>query len=202
MRKLFLIAFFQIFFISSSLAQIGLEVNHYRPTGDMGDIMKPTASFEIFYAKDFDGLFRWRAGINAVFLKTRLDTIPTYGVMYDGGVTVLPGWEVYRAYRNFTVALGGDLRFFEHDKINPYIGADLSFGYIRYILDFFTANLAMGSDMGNLLHYGVRPRIGLEYHLTDKVVLFTQVSRNFYTVRGVGPQGYNSYGLGTRLNLW
>lgn len=180
-----------------SSGQITLEAQHYRPTGEIGDIMKPTVAFELSYCNDFNGFVRARAGVHIASLKTRLDTLPIYSTVYDGQTTVVPGFQYFETYRVNTIAVGADFRFFKHDKINPYIGLDATFGYIRFRYTYSSAT-SFGTDMGNLVHYGIRPRIGFEYHITDNIAVFTQVARNWYMVRYVGGQGYNSYGLGLR----
>ncbi len=207
MKKLFFFILFYFIFNNYSFSQLGLEVFNYRPTGYTGDIMKPTVGFELNHCKDFDEYFRMRIGLNFASLNSRLDTIPTYAVEYTIGggenIIVHPGYQIFDTYRINTLAIGGDFRFFKNDKINPYIGFDLTLGYIRYKTTFSIEGYHFGNDMGNLIQIGLRPRIGFEYHFTDSFVMFTQIVRNWTYVHESTPHNYNSFGLGIRINdLW
>jgi hypothetical protein len=199
MRKQFF-GVLMLAFVLNVHAQLGLRIFNYRPTGELGFIMKPTFSAEIAKQDGFDdGRFRSGFTLTYLVLKPRLDTFPIIGLMSSGsGDFVLPGKQVFHKYNIFQLGGGFDFAIIYKDPFYLYTGADLIAGgvSIDYYSETPTFEEKSYSGGGGLV--GFRLRLGAEYNLNDAFSLFFNANRSYFLVTESGYLSANDYGLGAR----
>jgi hypothetical protein len=198
---------FLFFFLFSSkifVAQYGLKIVRYRPTGDMGMALKPTFSGELTTKSFDDEDKKWkpRFGLGFIHFAPRLDTIPTNGVIVSSnGSTVTPGYMVIHKY-NIAYFYGGFDRQIKLSKIVfLYPGIDIGVGFIFLNYDSRTELISEQSYSGGSMYIGIRPRLGMEFKMNEKARLFFETVRNMNMIPHQSFFAYNDYGIGIRYNF-
>ena len=136
MKKIIFVFFILVGLRSS--AQVAFEMLQFRPTGQLGAIMKKAITGEILIMQDFDEDWRGRIGLSYVSLKPRLDTFPVTSVVISGstGTSVIPGYEVYHQYSMYVLSFGFDYNLLKKDHFFLYPGMDLLIGGTNSSYDY------------------------------------------------------------------
>ncbi len=191
----------------SSFSQISVRVFNYRPTGELGFVMKPLISAEIGYTQSFEesNSGRLRASFSGTFLKMtpRQSIFPISGVLTSGnGTTVLPGEESFQKYNMVQLFGGIDFAFMKKKKFYLYAGSDIIVGaasieYRSSVKTVIDESYSGGGYLG-----GFRFRLGTEYCINDHIGIFFNANRSFYLVsEPAGIFSANDYGLGIRYEF-
>jgi hypothetical protein len=188
---------------SSCFSQLGLEVFHFRPTGQLGDGFKPTFGGELSYLPAFESKMRFRGSIRLVYLKSRMDTIPIYAIEHTiSGSTVLPGYQTFDKYQILTFSGGYDYSFID-GPFYPYVGGDIVFGGVQAKGESYVQQLSLEYYTETSWMIGVRPRIGVEYEVSDQLGLFANITRSWFMNFSLGfrSHNFNTFGLGARYQF-
>jgi len=152
----------------------------YRPTGDLGAIMKKGISAELMHLDDHqEEEFRARYGIGAAFLKPRLDTfISASTSSINGQTTVHPGFQTYEKFNIGYGFIGADYIKETENRFKVYPGADVTVGY--YAFDYSLKN-SFKTETGNASYWysGLRLRGGVLYELNDFIYIHLEVNRSY-----------------------
>jgi len=183
----------------NSSAQVAVEVLQFRPTGQLGAIMKKTISGEVLIVQDFDDDWRARIGISYASLKPRLDTFPVTSVIISNTTTVIPGYEVYHKYNMFFISAGMDYDLLKGDHFFLYPGMDILIGGVNSVYDH--VGYTDGSTSGGDMFGGLKFRAGGEYEFKSKIRVFAELTRSIYLVQEQGLLNHNEIGLGIRFNF-
>ncbi|MCB0476355.1 MAG: hypothetical protein KDC69_11810, partial [Flavobacteriaceae bacterium] len=113
-----------------TFGQIAVRVFNFRPTGELGFVMKPTTSVEIAFQDRFSkrSTKRFRTGFSLQYIsmKPRLDVFPVSGVGSDAnGFRVLPGKQSFQKYAMIQMTGGMDYAFIHKEKLNVFAGFDI-----------------------------------------------------------------------------
>ena len=195
---------FSIFIVCSlkSSAQYAVKLIQFRPTGDMGMVLKQGFTGEIMYLEslDTDEETRMRYGISYISLKPRMDTFPVYGVLTDGsGTKVLPGYEVYHQYSLTTIFGGIDYAPIRKENYYVYGGLDIVFGGVDKKYDHHIESFTDEDFSGGVLMGGLRFRIGGEYMFSDNVGALFEVTRAYCYFEGESILSNNNIGIGVHI---
>ena len=200
---LFFINFLLFFGVKTSFGQVSVRIFDYRPTGELGFVMKPLLSVEAGFMQEFDKRIRSSFSITFLKMKPRMESFPVYGVLTDGnGTTVLPGEQSFKKYSLFQLFCGFDFAFIKTKKLFIYMGADIIVGaanvdYIYKIETYKDESYSGGGILG-----GFRFRLGAEYAINEKLGLIINANRNLYLV--AEPAAIflaNDYGIGMRYSF-
>lgn len=195
MKKTYFAIFLVVLSVSAT-SQFAVTLNHVRPTGYIGTFIKPAIGGEISYLDDFESPLRIRFSLALNPMKTRLESYPNYVVEYgSGGAKILPGVQTFTKYNINYAALGMDYSFTPKMDFSIYMGLDLLLAYIRAQGTSFVPSFVDETFSENLFILGFRPRIGFDYPLSEKVALFTEVSRSWHR----SAINYNTYSIGIRI---
>ena len=180
-------------------AQIAVKLLQFRPTGELGAVMKKAFTGEGLYMGDIEEVKRLRVGFSFVILNPRLDTFPVYAVQSGGsaGTIVLGGYQTFTRYNMALISAGLDFRAFNRDPFFIYPGMDILFGAIdmRYRTNYplyKDENFSGSEKIG-----GLKFRAGVEYKLSDKLGFFIEITRSVYLVEETGIFSHNDIGLGS-----
>ena len=182
--------------------QVGLKFTHFRPTGQMGAVLKPTIGAEVL-SKTFndDSKFIVRYGLTVGKFQARMDTFPDYGVISGQGTTVTPGFTVIHKYNLLTLTMGLDYTIQLSDKLSLYPGIDLGAIIIAMEYDSHTALISSEGYTGGGTGILCRFRAGIEYKVIENLGVFAESQRNLAFLVETGGMGYNDYGIGVRYNF-
>ncbi|HEU4716666.1 MAG TPA: hypothetical protein VFU15_02490 [Bacteroidia bacterium] len=188
-----------------SRAQIGLRVFNYRPTGELGFVMKPLFSAELSCIAPFeDGRWRTQFSLTYLRLKPRMDTFPVYGVVSSGstGTTVYPGTQSFQKYSIVQLSGGGDFAFIDKDPFYVFAGADIVVGGASVEYTSQVQTIKDESYSGGGILAGFRFRLGAEYDVNDQVGIIASANRNYLFIsEPAGLYGANDYGIGLRYSF-
>ncbi len=198
--KLYISLFF-IFISFGTAAQIAVKGIYFNPTSDLGVTFKKRFTGEILYLQeiDEDEIFRGRAGISYVPLKSRLDTFPVYAVKSGNGTSVLPGYEIYKKYTMGFLFVGVDWAFLNREPYYLYIGCDAMGGAIDVEYEASYQTYKDESFSGGLSMAGLRFRTGFQYDLNDHFSVFGEFTRSYYGIEETGFQSHYDYGTGLQF---
>lgn len=198
MRILF-VGFFLLFFSNSSFAQIGIRVFDYRPTGELGFVMKPLVSGEISWVEAFDGRMRSNISLTYLKMKPRMEVFPVYGVL--NGNYVLPGEQSFQKYSIYELMGGIDFACVQEEPFNIYIGGDLIVGGASIEYTEIIQNWSETSYSGGGILAGLRFRAGVDYSINDQMGLYFNANRSFFLIsEPAGIFSGNDYGIGFRYS--
>jgi hypothetical protein len=184
------------------LSQVGVKITHFRPTGDLGAILKPTIGGEVVW-KSFDeeAGFIIRYGLIVSKYQARMDTFPTYAVAHSNSTTVLPGNSVIHKFNMLSFTMGFDYMVSLSEKFSFYPGLDVGLQIVdmeyESIVETYIEEGFTGSSVGIV----GRLRAGTEYLILENLGLFAEVQRNLAFTVDNGGFGYNDYGIGVRYNF-
>ncbi|MBA3682313.1 MAG: hypothetical protein H0W73_14310 [Bacteroidetes bacterium] len=202
MKKIVVIILLLNFF--TAFSQVALKVIYVRPTGPMGMVVKPAIGGEVFFKafeEDQDENFIPRFGIGFIKFATRLDTFPVTGVITSNTTTVTPGYITYSKF-NMAYFFGGvEYRIKLHKKLYLSPGIDINVGSKSIS---YQAKYPLISDQGysgGSAYIGIRPRIGLDFFITEDIVVFSEATRNMNLVVKEAFIAHNDYGIGLRINF-
>lgn len=182
-------------------AQFGFRVYQFRPTGDLGYGLNRAVGVELGYMDDFeDESYRLRFGISYIKHSTRLDTMPGVGVKHAGGTTTVhPGYLVIHKYNRMTMAFGADYAFINTDKLALYGGGDVMASAIDMVYDAVTIGISERSITDTYGAIGFRYRLGFEYHLSESIIPFMEMSRSHYRLYRISDYSHTEISLGSRF---
>lgn len=190
----------------ASFSQVSLRVFNYRPTGDFGYVFKPTYSAELGFALPFseNRRVRFAASVSFLNLKPRLDVFPIYATVSGGGQpdAVLPGTQSFQKYNLFNLCGGIDIAIVNKDKFKFYLGTDINIGgsSVEYTSQIVTLSDEGYSGGGYLL--GFRGRLGIDYSLSEKFIIFASAQRSYFLLNEPATLGSaNDYGIGIRFQF-
>lgn len=197
------ILFFILLGSNLAFGQISVRLFNYRPTGDLGYIMKPLFSAEIGFQQPFDR--RIRSGFSLTFLKMtpRMAVFPTYGLLTDGsGTRVLPGEQSFQKY-NLGLLFGDmDFAFVQQDKFNIFIGAGIIIGAASVEYTNKVQSVIDESYQGGGILGGFRFRVGAEYIINDYFAITISANRSIFLVADpIAINWANDYGVGVRYSF-
>ncbi len=180
-------------------AQLAVRLLHFNPTGDQGILFEKRFTAEIMYMQDFaneGGSSRMRAGISYTPLKSRLDTFPSYAVQEGSGTLVLPGYEIYKKYDLISAFMGADWAVLDREPFYLFLGGDIMGGVVNMEYEANYETILDESFSGGLAMVGIRLRAGTQYMITDKVIVFGEVTRSYYYIEEYSFQSHYDYGIG------
>lgn len=187
-----------------SMAQIGLKLTQFRPTGDLGYVVERRWTPEFQYIQDFEDVTRMRFSFLYLNLQPRLDTFPTTGLISDGnGFRVLPGWQTFSKINMFLITGGIDwavVELFDYD-LALYPGLDIIFGGVNMEYESFTPQLVSSGFSGGFKIGGLRLRFGAEYAFNDHFGANLEWSTATYYQEEGGRYTFNDLGLGVRYQF-
>lgn len=186
-----------LLFCQTSWGQISVRPYYYRPTGDFGFVFKPAFSLEVGYMKSFEneGQLRPNFSVSILNMKSRMDTIPTYGVI--NGTKVLPGEQSFQKYFIFQLNAGLDYAFIQKKKISGYGGAQLIIGGVNVNYTSSVATVRDEEYQGGGIIGGLRFSLGTEYDFNDKMSVFVNANRSLFLVTDPFSLNWaNDYGIG------
>ena len=199
MKKLFLLFF--IFSSYLSFSQYGIKIIHVRPTGRLGNIVKPTITGEFLFKGFDDEDFIPRFGIGFIKFSTRLDTFPVQGIISSNSTTIVPGTLTYHKF-NFVYVYGGlEYKIKLHKKINLNPGLDINVGSKMVSYEAYYPLISSEGYSGGSVYVGIRPRICLDYFINEHAVIFIEAVRNMNLIPQEAFMAYNDYGIGFRYNF-
>lgn len=201
MKKIITLVFFLV--AINSFSQIGARFFQFRPTGELGAVMKKTFSGEILLMHEFEDRWRTRFGFSYISLKPRMDTFPVVAIMYSGstGTSVLPGYQTFHKY-NITLISGGvDFAILKKDPLFLYPGIDILAGGVHLEYDEYYETYKEGSFTGGELLAGFRFRAGAEYYVMKNAGIFMEISRNMYLITEQGFLSHTEIGIGFRYSF-
>jgi len=169
--KQFIFVIITILIWNNAISQIGVQISYIKPAGTYGYVFKPTLGLE--FNKEFserEDNFRLGLSVGVFHLATRMDTFPTYAIMYSSSTTLLPGYEIYKNYFSIPVGLNIEWKLGKK-KLSPIIGTDVYLHFIFYKHWHFTTNLAEEYDSGGTFSIGLVPRVGVLYKINEKYSL-------------------------------
>lgn len=167
-------------FAFRSNAQIGLKTFYYIPTGTLGGVMKKNIGFELMRIGDHtEDNIRYRIGLSYVASQPRQDTFPTVSYIHSNGqTTIYPGYVTYRNFNAVFIIGGMDFTGWAEKDLVFYPGFDVCIG--GYGLDYTKkTGWSEEESAGGFAAIGVRPRVGLIYHVNDRINLNLEGSRSF-----------------------
>lgn len=202
MGTFFRIVFFILLGSNLAFGQITVRLFNYRPTGELGYIMKPLFSAEIGFQQPFEERDRIRSGFSITFLKMnpRMAAFPTYGRLTDGsGTRVIPGEQSFQKY-NLGILFGDmDFAFVQQDKFNIFFGGGIVMGLTNIEYTYKVPSLINESFQGASMLGGLRFRVGAEYIVNDNIGIIINANRSIFLV--IDPRAINwanDYGVGVR----
>lgn len=205
MKKFFLI-FTLIFCSSGAFSQYGINFYNFRPTGDLGFVMKPTVSLELSYGQNFeDEEDRFRLGISITYLHLtpRMDVFPVYAYLSDGtGVHIVPGTESYQKFNMAFFAFGPEFALLYKEKYDVFLGIDAIGGATSEKYESDYTGVKSSSYDGGSAFVGLRFKVGAEYFISDKLHPFIKAQRSF--VIAIDPNAaysFNTYNIGVKIYL-
>jgi hypothetical protein len=199
MNRYILICFF-LFMAKINVAQIGVKVFNYRPTGALGFVFKPTYSAEVCYIQPFEEDERWRMAATATFLvlKPRMQSFPTTTLESGGnGDRILPGAESFSKYNILQGFYGFDYSIVNKDPFYFFCGADVTVGLTTVEYTENIEELIESDYTGGGFLVGLRFRIGAEYNINKNFSATIHAERCGWVVSE--PRAFcaaNMYGLG------
>lgn len=203
LRFLFFIAGFYL--CTQLHAQGFVRVGNYRPTGELGFVMKPAICFEAGLSGTIDDDNKWRAiaSVSFVKLEPRMDTFPVVTVMTSGSnTTILPGKQSFSKYNLITLSVGFDYPFYYNDKFAVYGGFDLQAGGASVSYYENVPTYKEESYDGGGVFIGIRLRAGADYYFNDNWSVFASAQRHGILVtEPAGIFAANDYGVGLRYML-
>jgi hypothetical protein len=200
MKKIILITIGVFAFAITSSSQIGVQVFNFRPTGDFGMVFKPAWSAELGLYPRFKEGSRIRVNFSATFimLKSRMDVFPIYAV--DGNGNLLPGEQSFQKYNVGELMAGMDVAIVKQKKFNLFAAVDIVAGAVTVIYSDKVQGLVDESYSGGGIMIGLRPRIGCEYFVTDKLCVFAHAARQMLIIAEPRTNSAaNQYGLGVKF---
>ncbi len=204
MRPFLKITFFILFGSNIALGQISVRLFNYRPTGDLGFVMKPLFSAEIGYQQSFDGS-RIRGGFSLTYLhmKPRMDVFPVTGLLTDGnGTRVLPGEQSFQKYNLGQLFADMDFAFVKQKNFNVFMGGGIIIGAASVEYKANVPPVIVETYQGGGILGGLRFRLGTEYLVNDNIGISFTANRNIFLV--ADPAGIfwaNDYGIGMRYSF-
>jgi hypothetical protein len=187
-----------------AMAQIGIKLMQFRPTGDLGYVVERKWTPEFQYIQDFEDRTRMRASFLYMNLQPRLDTFPTTGLISDSqGFRVLPGWQTFSKINMYLITGGLDyavVELFDYD-LALYPGLDIIFGGIGMEYETYTPDISSGSFSGGFAIGGLRLRLGAEYAFNDHFGANLEWSTATYYQEEGGRYTFNDLGLGVRYQF-
>ena len=201
MKKLILLFF--IFNAYLAISQYGIKIINVRPTGRLGGIVKPTIAGELLIKGfDDDENFIPRCGIGFIKFSPRLDTFPVSGIATLNNSTIItPGTATYHRFNLVYVYGGFERKIKLHKAVNLNPGLDVNVGAKMVSYDEYYPLVESGSYSGGSVYIGIRPRIGLDFFINERIVIFAEATRNMNLVPHEAFIAYNDYGIGFRYNL-
>jgi hypothetical protein len=199
MKKIFGLLF--LFVSLNSFAQIGLQLLQFRPTGEMGMVMKKGITGELLYMDNFDDRWRVRAGLSFISLRPRMDTFPSYAIEESNGVTVLGGYQVFHKYSLTFLSVGVDYSIIDKEPFFFYPGVDLVVGGLDTKYDTSYPTFLDESYSGGEVLVGFRFRLGGEYAISKTFGVFAEITRSFYFINETGFFSNNNIGIGLHVTL-
>jgi hypothetical protein len=201
MKKI--ITLFFIFICFNSFSQVALKIINFRPTGELGMLMKPTITGELFY-KDFDDESKVipRFGLGFIKCTPRLDTFLVQGLIVSQTTTVSPGYITYQKYNLFYLYGGMDYKISIYKGFSLYPGIDVNLG--GTIVEYQSQYPTISSEdySGGSVYLGIRTRAGAEYEIKEeKAAIFIEATRNMNLIPQEAFFAYNDYGIGFRYKF-
>ena len=201
MKKI--ITLFFIFIYFNFFSQVALKIINVRPTGELGMLMKPTITGELFY-KDFDNEsdFIPRFGLGFIKFATRLDTFLVQGLIVSQSTTVSPGYMTYQKYNLIYLYGGVDYKIKLSKALSLYPGIDVNLGgtVVEYQSQYPT--ISSEGYSGGSVYVGIRLRAGAEYEIKkEKAAIFIEATRNMNLIPREAFFAYNDYGIGFRYKF-
>ncbi len=201
MKKIIITLFIFIYF--NSFSQVALKIINFRPTGELGMLMKPAITGELFY-KDFDEESKLipRFGLGFIKCTPRLDTFLVQGLIVSQTTTVSPGYITYQKYNLFYLYGGVDYKINIYKGFSIYPGADVNIGgtVVEYKSEYPT--ISSNDYSGGSPYVGIRLRIGAEYEIKEgKAAVFIEATRNMNLIPREAFFAYNDYGIGFRYKF-
>ncbi len=200
MKKIIFPVIMVLALAGSVRSQIGLQLFNFRPTGDFGMAMKPAWSAEVGFYPRFEDDRRIRVNFSATFIKMkpRMDEFPIYAV--DGYDHLIPGKESFQKYNLGEIMAGMDLAIVKQKKFNFFIALDIVIGAVAVNYTDEVQGLENGSYSGGGYLGGLRPRLGCEYFVADRLCIFANAGRQMLIIAEPrANSAANQYGLGVKF---
>jgi hypothetical protein len=187
-----------------AVAQIGIKLTQFRPTGDLGYVVERKWMPELQYIQDFEEKTRMRASFLYLNLQPRLDTFPTTGLISDSnGFRVLPGWQTFSKINMYFITGGLDyavVELFDYD-LAIYPGLDIIFGGVNMEYESYTPDISSSGFSGGFMIGGLRLRLGAEWAFNDHFGANLEWSTATYYQEEGGRYTFNDLGLGVRYQF-
>lgn len=184
-------------------AQLYFHVGNYRPTGELGLVLKPTISYEAGYTSGIiDDDNKWRTNATLTFIKgtPRLDTFPVTTVQSGGnGTIILPGKQSFSKYNLIFISFGFDYPFYFNDRFSAYGGFDIQGGSAGVSYYYYVPTLKEETYDGGGFLGGIRFRLGFDYHINDALsISATAMRHGMLITEPAALVAANDYGVGLR----
>lgn len=170
----------------SCMAQVGLQLSMVKPSKTLGYIFAPAPSVEIVYkASEIDDRFKLGLSLGYFSLKPRQDTFPITAMKYDGGWTILPGYETWSRFNTIYFTVQTDLKIFDK-AFSPVIGLDIFTLLNSYSYSSYAATIISSSYSGGSTSMGINPRIGASYEMKDTWLCTASVGKSLAIDKDLG----------------
>lgn len=201
MQKLYfrLFVFIAILLFSyNAYSQVSAKVSYLMPRANYGKVFNSGTSIELeYFLWDYEKRFSSSFSIGVNFLRMRSDTILSYGLTDIDGLKVLPGYEIYKDYRSFPLAINNEFRIL-NTKVSPFVGLDCYIHFISYEHISDIATLSNTEESIGKVAIGFQPRIGIQFDNKKGLVLSSGIGKVMSREQEYINQSYWKVYLATR----
>lgn len=176
--KLFLILSLSVYG-SKIYSQSGLQFSYIKPSQTFGFYFKANPALEFFntLSGEKDKL-RYGYSVGLYYLKARLDTFHSLGVLYNYGYSLVPAYEIIKYYFVIPVGFNTEYRI-NSKKLYPLIGID---GYAYFSIFYYqthTEGVVSEDEIMKTITIALVPKIGAAYDLKNDWRLSLGIGRSF-----------------------
>ncbi|MFM9984649.1 MAG: outer membrane beta-barrel protein [Flavobacteriales bacterium] len=180
-----------------STGQLTLNINQFRPTGELGKGLENKIGFGAAWVQPFEDV--WRSSIGLSFFKfdTRMDVFPVVGTISSGGNTFVSlGEQRFEKYNLIALDFMADYAIVERDQFILFGGLGIFLGATSVAYTAEYPEIKSESYSGGDRWFGLAGRVGVELPIGDTFAVRASADRKYFVITENGYYSANQIQLG------